>query len=62
MDYDVMIKKFGGWSSVDTIDEPLTKKEYLDLLDPVGDKALAKEINEADDFKVIESGRYDLLD
>ena len=52
MDYDVMIKKFGGWSSVDTIDEPLSKKEYLSLMDPIADKALIREIDEADDFKV----------
>lgn len=61
MYYEVMIKKYGGWSTRDTLDKPLTKKEYIDILKADGETDLIQEIDEADDFKVIESGRYDLL-
>lgn len=51
MDYYVMLKSFGGWSSIDRVDKPLTKEEYLKILEEADEKALIREVEEADDFK-----------
>ena len=52
--YEVRLKRFGGWSTIDSLDTPATREEYLALLDPKADAALIREVMEADDFETVE--------
>ena len=55
--YEVYIKRGGGWSSIDTLDaidgRAPTKEEYIKILEADGETALIKEIEAADDFKIV---------
>ena len=53
MIYDVMLKRCGGWSSIDSLDKRLTREEYLEDLKDSGESELIREVSEAEDFKVI---------
>ena len=55
--YEVYIKRGGGWSSIDTLDaiagRAPTKEEYIKLLKDDGETALIKVIEEAEGFKIV---------
>lgn len=52
--YDVLIKELSGWSSIDSIDAPATKEDYIEILEADNERELADRVRRADEFKLRE--------